>query len=291
MRVLVTGSKGQLGSEIRDLYTNYENIEFIFKDLPELDISNINLLNPFIIDQNINAVINCAAYTAVDEAEENFEISENVNSKGVSNLVKVLKKVGAKLIHISTDYVFDGNNFLPYEETDLVNPVGIYAKTKRAGELAAVNSDIDSIVIRTSWLYSSYGNNFVKKMLQLGRSSEQLNVVFDQVGTPTYARDLAKACLDILCFGNSQMISQKGRLYHYSNEGVASWYDFAVSIMDEAGIGCDIKPILTTDFPNLAIRPHYSVLNKSKIKNHFKIQIPHWKDSLRDCLKKIKTGL
>ena len=167
MKILITGANGQLGSEIKDLAGNYENFDCIFMDLPHLDICNVKILNSIILDQNINAVINCAAYTAVDEAEENFEISENVNSKGVSNLVKVLKKVGAKLIHISTDYVFDGNNFLPYEETDLVNPVGIYAKTKRAGELAAVNSDIDSIVIRTSWLYSSYGNNFVKKCYNL----------------------------------------------------------------------------------------------------------------------------
>ena len=177
LRVLVTGSKGQLGSEIRDLYTNYENIEFIFKDLPELDISNINSLNSFIIDQNINAVINCAAYTAVDKAEKNIELAERVNSIGVSNLVKVLDKVNGKLIHISTDYVFDGTNSLPYKESDPVSPIGVYGKTKRAGELVVINSKIDAIIIRTSWLYSSYGNNFLKTMIRLGKDKELINGV------------------------------------------------------------------------------------------------------------------
>ena len=290
MKILITGANGQLGSEIKDLACNYKNYDCIFMDLPELDICDEKILNSVIINQNINVVINCAAYTAVDEAEQNFKLSEKVNSIGVSNIVNVLKEVGGKLIHISTDYVFDGNNFLPYEEADLANPLSIYAKTKRAGELAVINSDTDSIVIRTSWLYSSYGKNFVKKMLDLGSSNEKLNVIFDQVGTPTYARDLAKTCFDILSLDSSEKISKKGRLYHYSNEGVASWYDFAISIMDEAGVRCKIKPILTTDYPILAKRPHYSVLNKSKIKNDFKIQIPHWKDSLRDCLKKIKSS-
>ena len=202
MRVLVTGSKGQLGSEIRDLYTNYENIEFIFKDLPELDISNINSLNSFIIDQNINAVINCAAYTAVDKAEKNIELAERVNSIGVSNLVKVLDKVNGKLIHISTDYVFDGTNSLPYKESDPVSPIGVYGKTKRAGELVVINSKIDAIIIRTSWLYSSYGNNFLKTMIRLGKDKELINVISDQIGTPTYAKNLAKACLDILSISN-----------------------------------------------------------------------------------------
>ena len=288
MRVLVTGSNGQLGSEIRDLYTNYENIEFVFKDLPELDISNINSLNSFIIDQNINTVINCAAYTAVDKAEENIELAERVNSIGVSNLVKVLDKVNGKLIHISTDYVFDGTNSHPYKESDPVSPIGIYGKTKRAGEIILINSKIDAIVIRTSWLYSSFGSNFVKTMIDLGKDKNSINVVSDQIGTPTYARDLANTCLNILQISGSEKISKKGKIYHYSNKGFASWYDFAVLIMDLAKLNCKVNPILTKDYSTLAKRPHYSVLNKGKIITDFNIDIPNWKESLQECLNKLR---
>jgi dTDP-4-dehydrorhamnose reductase len=289
MRVLITGSNGQLGSEIKKLATNYSKLDFIFKDLPELDICNFEALQAFIMDNNINAVINCAAYTAVDKAEEDAEIAEKVNSKGVINIVNALHTVNGKLIHISTDYVFDGDHFLPYKETDPVSPVGVYGETKRAGELAVINSDIDSIVIRTSWLYSSNGNNFVKTMLRLGKEKESLGVIFDQVGTPTYARDLAKTCLEILTGVNALKISKNGNLYHYSNEGVASWYDFAISIMELGGVNCKVKPIQTRDYLTLAKRPQYSVLNKSKIKTDFKIEIPYWRDSLKDCIEKIKN--
>jgi dTDP-4-dehydrorhamnose reductase len=289
MRVLITGSNGQLGSEIRVLAAKYKKLDFVFKDIPGLDICNFNLLQLFIVENNINAVINCAAYTAVDKAEEDAEIAERVNSMGVSNLVNALDKVNGKLIHISTDYVFDGDHFSPYKESDPVNPIGVYGETKRAGELAVINSDIDSIVIRTSWLYSSYGNNFVKTMLRLGNEKENLGVIFDQVGTPTYARDLAKTCLEILAGANSVKISKDGNLYHYSNEGVASWYDFAISIMELGGENCKVKPIQTKDYPTLAKRPQYSVLNKFKIKTDFKIEIPYWRDSLKDCLEKIKN--
>ena len=266
MRVLITGSNGQLGSEIKEIATKYSKLDFIFKDLPELDICNFEALQAFIMDNNINAVINCAAYTAVDKAEQDAEIAEKVNSKGVINIVNALQTVNGKLIHISTDYVFDGDHFLPYKETDPVSPVGVYGETKRAGELAVINSDIDSIVIRTSWLYSSNGNNFVKTMLRLGKEKESLGVIFDQVGTPTYARDLAKTCLEILTGVNSVKISKDGNLYHYSNEGVISWYDFAISIMELGGVNCKVNPIQTKDYPTLAKRPHYSVFNKSKIK-------------------------
>ena len=208
MRVLITGSNGQLGSEIKELAANYKKLDFVFKDLPELDIYNFEELQAFIIENNINAVINCAAYTAVDKAEEDAEIAEQVNSIGVSNLVNALAKVNGKLIHISTNYVFDGDHFLPYKESDPVSPIGVYGETKRAGELAVINSAIDSIVIRTSWLYSSNGNNFVKTMLRLGKEKENLGVIFDQVGTPTYARDLAKTCLEILCGDSSENISK-----------------------------------------------------------------------------------
>ena len=290
MRVLITGSNGQLGSEIRELSRSYNMVNFIFKDLPDLDICNFDELQNFIIKNNITAVINCAAYTAVDKAEEDEQIAKKVNSEGVSNIVKALQKVNGKLIHISTDYVFDGNNFSPYKELDPVSPIGVYGETKRAGELSVINSDIDSIVIRTSWLYSSYGNNFVKTMLRLGSEKENLGVIFDQVGTPTYARDLAKTCLEILTGVNSAKISKNGNLYHYSNEGVASWYDFAVAIMEFGKVDCQVKPIQTKDYPTLAKRPHFSVLNKTKIKTDFKIEIPYWRDSLKDCMIKIKTN-
>ena len=288
MKVLITGSNGQLGSEIRDLYTNYENIECFFKDLPELDISDADSVNALIINKRINVVINCAAYTAVDKAEENIEIAERVNSTAVSNIIEALEKVNGKLIHISTDYVFDGNNSQPYKESDPVNPIGIYGKTKRAGELAVIKSKIDAIVIRTSWLYSSFGNNFLKTMLRLGKQQESINVVSDQVGTPTYARNLAKICLDILQISGLEKISDKGKIYHYSNKGVASWYDFAVLIMDLAELSCKVCPVETKDFQTLAKRPHYSVLSKEKIKTDFNIDIPPWEESLNECIIKLK---
>ena len=287
MRVLITGSNGQLGSEIRELETNYKKLDLVFKDLPALDICNFNLLQSFIIDNNINAVINCAAYTAVDKAEQNAEIVEKVNAEGVLNLVNALEKVQGKLIHISTDYVFDGNSFLPYQELDEVNPIGVYGNTKRGGELAVINSDIDGIVIRTSWLYSQYGNNFVKTMLRLGNERDELGVIFDQVGTPTNASDLAKTCLDILSCKKESNINTKGKMYHFSNEGVASWYDFAIAIMDLGKVDCHVKPIETKDYPNQAKRPHFSVLNKSKIKNDFEIKIPYWRQSLAICISKL----
>ena len=287
MRVLITGSNGQLGSEIKELENNDKKVDLIFKDLPELDICNFKALQSFILDNNINAVINCAAYTAVDKAEEETIIAKKVNYEGVLNIVNALQAVNGKLIHISTDYIFDGNHFLPYKESDPVSPIGVYGETKRAGELAVINSDLDSIVIRTSWLYSAYGNNFVKTMLRLGNEKENLGVIFDQVGTPTYARDLAKTCLDILCGDSSVNISKNGDLYHFSNEGVTSWYDFAISIMELGGANCKVKPIQTKDYPTLAKRPQYSVLNKSKIKTDFKIEIPYWRDSLNDCIEKI----
>jgi dTDP-4-dehydrorhamnose reductase len=291
MNVLVTGSNGQLGSEIKALEANFINFNFFFMDLPELDICNSSQLNLFIKDNNIKAVINCAAYTAVDKAEHDVDIAEKVNSEGALNLVNAVQKVQGKLIHISTDYVFDGNRFLPYQELDEVNPIGVYGNTKRSGELSVINSDIDGIVIRTSWLYSTYGNNFVKTMLRLGNERDELGVIFDQVGSPTNASDLAKTCIDILSFGKETNINSKGNLYHYSNEGVASWYDFAISIMELGEVNCKVKPIQTKDYPTLAKRPHFSVLNKSKIKNDFKLEIPYWRDSLKNCIEKIKNSL
>ena len=290
MNVLVTGSNGQLGSEIKDVVTNYKDFNFFFRDLPELNICNADALNTFILNKNINAVINCAAYTAVDKAEQDVDIAEKVNSEGVLNLVNAVQKVQGKLIHISTDYVFDGNNLLPYKESDPVSPIGVYGKTKRVGELAVINSDIDSIVIRTSWLYSVYGNNFLKTMLKLGHGRDELGVIFDQVGTPTNASDLAKTCLDILSDKSSENISANGKIYHYSNEGVASWYDFATAIMELGSLDCKVRPIETKDYPTPAKRPHYSVLNKTKIKTDFNIEIPYWRDSLDKCIEKLKLN-
>jgi dTDP-4-dehydrorhamnose reductase len=286
MNILVTGSNGQLGSEIKDIAASYKSFRFFFMDLPTLDICNSIQLNIFIKENNINTVINCAAYTAVDAAEQNVVIAEQVNGAGVVNLVHALAKVNGKLIHISTDYVFDGNVFLPYQESDKTNPMGVYGKTKRNGELAVVNSDIDAIVIRTSWLYSAYGTNFVKTMRRLGKEKKELDVICDQIGTPTNASDLATVCLEVLSY--NKQLNIKGNIYHYSNEGVASWYDFATAIMDLDGISCQVKPIETKDYPTVARRPHFSVLNKTKIKNDFEIEIPYWRTSLARCISKLK---
>ena len=285
MNILVTGANGQLGSEIRSLSENFVDFNFIFKDLPDLDICNFLELENFVNKNKIDSIINCAAYTAVDKAEEESAIAQKVNADGVLNLVKVLEKVNGKLIHISTDYVYDGKSFMPYKETDEVSPIGVYGNTKREGELSVINSGIDGLVIRTSWLYSSYGNNFVKTMLRLGNDRDELGVIFDQVGTPTYARDLALSCLTIL---SNKKINSKGNLYHFSNEGVASWYDFAKAIMAIGNVNCKVNPIETKEYPTPAKRPHYSVLNKSKIKNDFGIEIPYWRDSLKECISKIK---
>jgi len=288
MKILVTGSNGQLGREIRDLISYYNKSHFIFKDFPDLDICDFNRLENFILDNNINGVINCAAYTSVDKAEENSEVAKKINSKGVFNLVKALKTVNGKLIHISSDYVFDGMNSEPYKESDTVNPIGVYGKTKRDGEKYVISSSIDAIVIRTSWLYSCYGNNFVKTILRLASINKELKVVFDQIGSPTYAKDLAKICLDILSDNFLRQISEKGRIYHYSNEGKASWYDFAQEIVKIGNINCKVLPVLTKDYSTKAKRPHYSVLDKIKIKKDLKIEIHNWKDSLKNCILKIK---
>jgi dTDP-4-dehydrorhamnose reductase len=286
MNILVTGSNGQLGSEIKDIAASFKSFCFFFMDLPALDICNSSQLEIFIKQNNIDTVINCAAYTAVDAAEQNVVIAEQVNGAGVLNLVDALAKVNGKLIHISTDYVFDGNGFLPYLESDKTNPMGVYGKTKRNGELAVINSDIDAIVIRTSWLYSAYGTNFVKTMRRLGKEKKELDVIYDQIGTPTNAGDLATVCLELL--SSSKQLNTKGNVYHYSNEGVASWYDFAKAIMELGKIECEVKPIETKDYPTLAKRPHYSVLNKSKIKKDFEIEIPYWRTSLARCISKLK---
>ena len=279
--ILVTGSNGQLGSEIQELSKNYD-YNFFFTDRNSLNISNEKEIQEFIQKNNINTIINCAAYTAVDKAEDDEENANKINHLAVKNLAEISKEKNIKLIHISTDYVFDGTNYKPYMENDETNPNGVYGSTKLAGEVAMQEVNLkNSIIIRTSWVYSSFGANFVKTMLRLGKEKESLGVIFDQVGTPTYARDLAKTILDIL----PNIKNEAVEIYNYSNEGVLSWYDFAKEIMSLAKIDCTINPIETKEYPTPAKRPHYALLNKSKIKNGFKITIPYWRDSLEECLR------
>ena len=279
--ILVTGSKGQVGSELQALSQNYE-YNFFFTDRTILDITNLSNINDFITTNSINTIINCAAYTAVDKAEEDKENADKVNHLAIKYLAEVAKEKNIKLIHISTDYVFNGENFKPYTEDDTTSPNGVYGVTKLAGEKAMQEiNPKDSIIIRTSWVYSSFGANFVKTMLRLGRERDSLGVIYDQVGTPTYARDLAKVILDII----PKIKNKQVAIYNYSNEGVLSWYDFSKEIMRMAKIECEINPIETKEYPTPAKRPHYSLLNKAKIKEEFNITIPYWKDALNECLK------
>ena len=282
--ILVTGSNGQLGSEIKELSVEYK-YNFFFTDKESLDISNVQEIKDFVEMNKINIIINCAAYTAVDKAEDDEENADKINHLAVKYLAEIAKEKDIKLIHISTDYVFDGENYKPYVEDDTVNPNGVYGRTKLDGEKAMqeINPE-NSIIIRTSWVYSSYGANFVKTMLRLGKERDALGVIFDQVGTPTYAGDLAKTILEIL----PKIENTEVMIYNYSNEGVLSWYDFAKEIMKMAKIECQINPIETKEYPTPATRPHYSLLNKSKIKKEYNIAIPYWKDSLDTCLRKMQ---
>ena len=281
--ILVTGSKGQVGSELQELSTLYD-YNFYFTDRDSLDITDKERIAMFVKNNNIDTIINAAAYTAVDKAEEDGLNTEKVNHLATQYLAEISKEKNIKLIHISTDYVFDGKNYKPYSEDDATNPNGVYGATKLAGEnvMQEINPQ-NSIIIRTSWVYSSFGANFVKTMLRLGKERDALGVIFDQVGTPTYARDLAKAILDIV----PQMKNENVSIYNYSNEGVLSWYDFSKEIMCMAKIECNINPIETKAYPTPAQRPHYSLLNKSKIKKDFNLTIPYWKDSLDVCLRKM----
>jgi len=279
--VLVTGSNGQLGSEIKELSSN-DN--FYFTDSKSLDISEFALVEKFVKEKEIDVIINCAAYTAVDKAEEEQTKADKINHLSVKNLAQIVKNNGIKLIHVSTDYVFDGKNYKPYTEDDATNPQSVYGKTKLAGEEAIkAITPKNSIIIRTSWVYSSYGNNFVKTMLRLGKERDELGVIYDQVGTPTYARDLAKSILEIY----PKLENEKPEIYNYTNEGVLSWYDFSKEIMKMAKLSCKINPIETHEYPTPAKRPHYSLLNKAKIKKDFSVDIPYWKDSLSECLVKL----
>jgi len=284
VRILVTGSKGQLGNEIRVLAEGYPDFDFLYTDIDELDITDQLKVDEFFINNMPQVIINCAAYTAVDKAESDETTAFLINATAVENLSKSATKIGALMVQVSTDYVFDGKSYLPYCESDKTNPQSAYGRTKLAGEEAVRQYASKGIIIRTAWLYSAFGNNFVKTMMKYGIERDELKVVFDQVGTPTYARDLAKAILDII----PSAIQHPGTdLFHYSNEGVASWYDFAMTVIAFAGISCDIKPILTKDYPSPTPRPWFSVLNKSKIKEKYNIEIPYWSDSVKDCIQRL----
>lgn len=287
-RILVTGANGQLGSELRELSAKYTDYEFTFTDVAELDITNIDSLNAYFQSQpKFDFLINCAAYTAVDAAETNQELAFKLNTTAVDMLVEMAGKYGFFLIQISTDYVFDGEKNRPYDEEDVPIPSSIYGKTKNDAERLILYSDIRAIVIRTAWLYSTYGKNFVKSMIKYGTERDELNVVFDQVGTPTYAADLADAILQILPQLQA-MPKPYTDLFHYTNEGVCSWYDFTQHILRHENINCRVNPIRSEQYPTPAKRPAFSVLDKSKIKTKFGITIPYWTDSLDVMLKKLK---
>lgn len=282
--VLVTGSNGQLGSELRRTTTNIEgNFKFFFTDVDTLDICNIEAVDNYVRDYRINYIINCAAYTAVDKAEDDSELCYKINRNAPINLGVIAENNNAKVIHVSTDYVFDGEGTRPYLETDEVNPKSIYGRSKLQGETGLLQACPDSIVIRTAWLYSIYGNNFVKTMIKLGKERDTLNVVSDQTGSPTNAADLANTILDILQYSVNNDF--KSGIYHYTNEGITTWYDFTVAIHKYAGITtCQVNPITTDQYPTKAARPKYSVLDKSKIKSAFGLSIPAWEDSLKVCV-------
>ena len=284
--ILVTGSYGQLGNELHELADLGLPYHFIWTDADTLDITDKEALKNFVKKNPIDLLINCAAYNAVDKAEEEKEIAELINTKAVRLLAEICKENGAKYIHVSTDYVFNGKTFLPYKETDTPNANSAYGISKLKGEEEALKYD-NALIIRTAWLYSSYGKNFVKTMLRLGAEKESINVIFDQVGTPTYAFDLAKAIINIINHINDNKKDFYPGIYNFSNEGVCSWYDFAVSIMKFAELPCKVLPIETKDYPLPANRPFYSVLNKNKIRSTFKIEIPHWEESLGKCIKKM----
>ncbi len=287
MRILVTGANGQLGNEIRQHVSMLPQADFVFTDIAELDITNEQKVDIFVEQFRINYIVNCAAYTAVDKAEQEQDKAHLINADAVANLAKAAKKHHAFLVHVSTDYVFDGTAHKPYVENDPVNPTGAYGVTKLAGEEAVKKHTDHGIIIRTSWLYSNFGVNFLKTMQRLGAEKEMLNVVFDQVGTPTNAGDLAEAILKIIPQTNDW--NEGVQIYHFSNEGVCSWYDFATEIMYLSKLKCKVFPIESKDYPTPTARPPYSVLNKAKIKQRFNLQIPHWIDSLAKVVQSQKN--
>ena len=283
-RILVTGANGQLGSEMRKLGSVSPN-EYIFTDVQELDITNKDAVMSFVEQNGVNIIVNCAAYTNVDKAEDDEATAELINATAVGNLAEAAKAVDGTLFHVSTDYVFGADGNTPRSEDMPTNPLGVYGKTKLNGEQAIAAVGAKAIIIRTAWLYSEFGNNFLKTMLRLTAEKESLNVVFDQVGTPTYAGDLALVIFSII---EGNLYAGNEGIYHFSNEGVCSWYDFANEIAIAAGnINCNIQPCHSSEFPSKVTRPPYSVLDKTKIKQTFGVDIPHWRDSMLYCLERL----
>ena len=290
MKILVIGKSGQLGQSINKIVSNTQSSnEFVFVGRDELDLSNENNVASYFENNDFDIIINCAAYTAVDKAESEVELANQVNHLGVKQLAQIANKQKAKLIHISTDYVFDGESDESYLESNITNPINTYGKTKLAGEQAVlVAMQNGAIIIRTSWVYSEYGHNFVDTMLRLGKERDELNVVSDQIGSPTYAGDLARAILHIIqteVFLNS---SQETQIYHYSNEGVCSWFDFAKEIFAFASIQCTVSPITTEQYPTPAQRPTNTLMDKDKISQTFGVNIPYWEESLKTCIEILK---
>ncbi|MDD6112015.1 MAG: dTDP-4-dehydrorhamnose reductase [Prevotellaceae bacterium] len=283
MNILLTGCNGQLGNEIQLLEKDYRQHRFFNTDVAELDITNQLAVADFVGRNEIDGIINCAAYTAVDKAEDNKELCTTLNTVAPAYLAAAVEKRGGWIVQVSTDYVFNGKAHKPYMETDTPSPDSVYGSTKLAGELGVQKFCKRAMVIRTAWLYSTFGNNFVKTMIRLGKERAELGVVFDQIGTPTYAGDLAKAIMTAVEKGI------KPGVYHFSNEGVISWYDFTKAIHRIAGITtCKVRPIHTSEYPTPANRPHFSVLDKTKIKETYDMEIPYWEDSLHKCIEKLK---
>ena len=287
MNILVTGANGQLGNEMRVVARNSAD-NYIFTDVAELDITDAAAVEKMVTDNDVKVIVNCAAYTNVDKAEDDREFAELLNARAVENLAQAIRRNDGLLVHVSTDYVFGGTkNNTPCREDEPANPTGVYGVTKLHGEQAIIASGCHHIIIRTAWLYSEFGKNFLKTMLDLTATKPQLKVVFDQVGSPTYAYDLALAIFDIV--ENRKYVDNDG-IYHYSNEGVCSWFDFTKMIAEYAGhTGCDIQPCHSDEFPSKVIRPSYSVLDKTKIKKTFGVAVPYWTDSLRVCMTNLKT--
>lgn len=283
--ILITGSNGQLGNEMQQAAVRFPDFNYIYTDVAELDICDKGALDAFVKANNVNVIVNCAAYTAVDKAEDDVELCYKINRDAVRNIAEVASENKVKVVHVSTDYVFDGTNYLPYTEDMPVCPATVYGKSKLEGEQALLENCKESVILRTAWLYSSFGNNFVKTMMKLGTERDSLGVIFDQVGTPTYAADLADAILQLL--SNKTFVPG---IYHFSDEGVCSWYDFTKTIHRMANISCDVKPIETKDYPARTPRPHFSVLNKAKIKSTYGICIPHWEVSLEKCIQLLQNS-
>jgi dTDP-4-dehydrorhamnose reductase len=285
--ILITGAKGQLGSELKEVSKNFYGYDFIFTDIDSFDITSLEKISEFIKKSKPDWIINCAAYTLVDKAEVEPDQALLINGTAVKNITEAIRGSECRFIHISSDYVYDGNLNVPYNENITANPLSAYGRSKLAGEKYALLHN-GSMIIRTSWLYSSFGNNFVKTILRNAAEKESLKVVFDQTGTPTYAADLAGAIMNIISGVIRNQIAMNSGIYNYSNEGVCSWYDFAREIIKESGLTCRVLPVLTKDYPQAAKRPVYSVLDKSKIKENYGLSIPHWRDSLIKCLKLLK---